>query len=82
MILAVGHTKGGVGKSTIAVQIATYLRVVKGVEKVWVIDTDPQKSVSNSFMERNANAELKISCASYDNGKELRQQRTETTDFD
>lgn len=81
MIIAVGHTKGGVGKSTIAVQLATYLRVVKGIEKVWVIDTDPQKSVSNSFMERNANAEKKISCASYVNGKELRQQVLTNKDY-
>ena len=33
MIIAVGHTKGGVGKSTITVQLATYLRVIKGIEK-------------------------------------------------
>ena len=74
MIIAIGHTKGGVGKSTITVQLATYLKCIRHVKKVWVIDTDPQKSVSNSFMERNALATDKISCASYINGKELRQQ--------
>ena len=81
MILAVGHTKGGVGKSTIAVQLATYLRVVKGIDRIWVIDTDPQKSVSNSFMERNATTDKPISCASYTNGKELRQQVSANKDY-
>lgn len=81
MIIAVGHTKGGVGKSTITVQLATYLRVIKGIEKVWVIDTDPQKSVSNSFMERNTTSKETISCASYTNGKELRQQLIANRDY-
>ncbi len=85
MIIAVGHTKGGVGKSTITVQIATYLKTVKKINKVWVIDTDPQKSVSNSFIERNSSADDKkispISCASYVNGKELRQQITTNQDY-
>jgi len=81
MIVAIGHTKGGVGKSTITVQLATYLRVIKGIEKVWVIDTDPQKSVSNSFIERNANSKESISCASYTNGKELLQQVTTNKEY-
>ncbi len=81
MIVAIGHTKGGVGKSTIAVQLATYLSVIKKIKKVWVIDTDPQKSVSDSFMERNSTSKVSISCASYTNGKELRQQITTNKDY-
>ena len=75
MIIAVGHTKGGVGKSTIAVQVATYLKAVKGIDKVWVIDTDPQKSCSKSLMERNSQDTLApISSATYADSKELFQQ--------
>ena len=75
MIIAVGHTKGGVGKSTIAVQLATYLKAVKGIDKVWVIDTDPQKSCSRSLMDRNSEDTFApISCATYADSKELFQQ--------
>lgn len=84
MILAVGHTKGGVGKSTIAVQLATYLKSVRNIDKLWVIDTDPQKSLSFSFMERNSSENKKIppiSCASYSNSKELRQQIIANKDY-
>ncbi len=84
MILAVGHTKGGVGKSTISVQIATYLKAQKHVKDLWVIDTDPQKSAAKSFVERNSNTSdkiLPISCASYSNGKELFQQLKTNKDY-
>ena len=75
MIIAVGHTKGGVGKSTIAVQLATYLKAVKHIERVWVIDTDPQKSCSKSLIDRNSLEQLApISCATYSDCKELLQQ--------
>ncbi len=75
MIIAVGHTKGGVGKSTIAVQLATYLKAVKKIDKVWVIDTDPQKSCSKSLIDRNSLEDFApISCATYSDSKELYQQ--------
>lgn len=75
MIIAVGHTKGGVGKSTIAVQLATYLKTMSNSEKVWVIDTDPQKSCSKSLIERNSSETYSpISCATYSDSKELFQQ--------
>ena len=76
MILSVGHTKGGVGKSTLAIQIATYLKYQdKTRPNVWLVDTDPQRSASKAVIERNSNPlYTKLSAASYLDGKELTQQ--------
>ena len=75
MILTIGHTKGGVGKSTLAVQLATYLRAVKDEESVWLIDGDEQRSSLTSITLRNSQSELKkIACASYPQGQDLLSQ--------
>ena len=75
MIIAVGNTKGGVGKSTMAVQLATYLKAVRYIDRIWMIDTDPQKSCSKSMIERNAIGTVPpVSCATYPESKELYQQ--------
>ena len=76
MILTIGHTKGGVGKSTLAVQLATYLRAVKDEESVWLIDGDEQQSSlgSNTYRNSNESVKKKIACASYPKGQDLLSQ--------
>ena len=76
MILTVGHTKGGVGKSTLAIQIATYLRI-NGCENVFLVDGDSQKSSMVALTIRNNDPKdryPKIACSSYTNGQELLSQ--------
>ncbi len=72
MILTVAHTKGGVGKTTISIQIATYLKSVKHVDKLLLIDGDPQRSTLDAISERNSDESLSpIVCSQYLTGKEL-----------
>lgn len=53
MIIAISHSKGGVGKSTIAFNLAVSLK--KHFDKVNLIDLDFQKTTTyaNAFRERN-----------------------------
>jgi chromosome partitioning protein len=76
MIIAVGHTKGGVGKSTLAIQIASYLKHKRLYRpNIWLVDADSQRSASKALIERNSsNLYTKIAAASYTEGKELFQQ--------
>lgn len=72
MILTVAHTKGGVGKTTISIQLATYLKAIKKVDKLLLIDGDPQRSTLDAISERNSNDKYPpINCAQYLTGKEL-----------
>lgn len=76
MILTIGHTKGGVGKSTLAIQIATYLRL-NGCERVWLVDGDQQRSTLSAITVRNNDPEERypsIACSSYPDGKALLSQ--------
>lgn len=50
MIILSGHTKGGVGKSTVAILLAV-ARAAAG-RKVWVIDGDRQKSTALALQVR------------------------------
>ena len=73
MILTVGNTKGGVGKTTLAVQIAIS-RALAGRE-VWLVDADRQGTAAAAVAAR---AELGkqpgLACAQYPDGPLLRAQ--------
>lgn len=73
MILTVGNTKGGVGKTTLAVQIAL-ARALAGRE-VWLIDGDRQGTAQTAITIRADAGHLPgIACASYPEGPTLRSQ--------
>lgn len=73
MILTVGNTKGGVGKTTLAVNIAI-ARALAGKD-VWLIDGDRQGTAQTAI---NIRAEEKhqpgIACSTYPDGPTLRTQ--------
>lgn len=73
MIITVGNTKGGVGKTTLAVQLAV-MRARQGRD-VWLIDGDRQGTSSAAIAVR-AEAECSpgIGCAQYADGPTLRAQ--------
>jgi chromosome partitioning protein len=73
MILTVGNTKGGVGKSTIALNIALARRLTG--RNVWFIDADIQNT-SKTAMAVRATSELKpvIAFAKYPEAALLRSQ--------
>ena len=73
MIITVGNTKGGVGKTTIAVNLAI-ARALAGRD-VWLIDGDRQ-GTSQAAISLRAEAGYVpgIACASYPDGPALRTQ--------
>lgn len=73
MIFTVGNTKGGVGKTTLAVQIALS-RALAGRD-VWLIDGDRQ-GTSQTAVAIRAEADRKpgLACAQYADGPVLRAQ--------
>lgn len=73
MIITVGNTKGGVGKTTLAVNIAI-ARALAGRD-VWLIDGDRQGTAQAAITIRSeAGHTPTISCASYPEGPTLRAQ--------
>lgn len=73
MIIAIGNTKGGVGKTTLAVQIAIS-RAMSGRE-VWLIDGDRQGTATAAIATRAEAGQLPgIACAQYPDGTTLRAQ--------
>ena len=73
MILTVGNTKGGVGKTTLAVNIAI-ARALAGRD-VWLIDGDRQGTAQTAITIRADAGHLPgIACASYPDGPTLRSQ--------
>jgi len=73
MILTVGNTKGGVGKTTLAVQIAIS-RALAGRD-VWLIDGDRQATAVAAIAARaDAGRQPGIACAQYPDGPTLRSQ--------
>ncbi len=83
MILVVGNTKGGVGKTTLAVQIG--LSRARAGRRVWLVDADVQGTASSSIQFRaDAEIEPALACSSYSDPRQLRTQvrqqaRTGTT---
>jgi len=73
MILTVGNTKGGVGKTTLALNIAI-ARALAGRE-VWYIDGDRQATGQIALTIRAEHETMPfIACAQYADGATLRQQ--------
>ena len=73
MIVTVGNTKGGVGKTTLAVQLAI-CRALSGRE-VWLIDGDRQGTATTAIAARaEAGRKPGIACAQYADGPTLRGQ--------
>lgn len=73
MIVTVGNTKGGVGKTTIAVNLAIARALAK--RDVWLIDGDRQGTAQTAISIRaEAGHAPAIACASYPDGPTLRAQ--------
>lgn len=73
MILTVGNTKGGVGKTTLALNIAI-VRAMGG-QDVWLIDADRQGTAQTAISIRaEAGYTPSIFCAQYVDGPMLRSQ--------
>ena len=82
MIITVGNTKGGVGKTTIAVNLAI-ARALAGRD-VWLIDGDRQGTAQTAISIRaEAGHTPGIACAAYPDGTALRAQvRQQQNKFD
>ncbi|MEO5347642.1 MAG: AAA family ATPase [Magnetococcus sp. YQC-9] len=73
MIITVGNTKGGVGKTTLAVNLAI-ARALAGRE-VWLIDGDRQGTAQTAVTIRmDAGHVPGIACSAYPDGATLRSQ--------
>lgn len=82
MLITVGNTKGGVGKTTIAVNIAI-ARALAGRD-VWLIDGDRQGTAQMAISIRATAGHVPgIACATYSDGPTLRSQvQQQVTKFD
>ncbi len=73
MIVTVGNTKGGVGKTTLALNLAI-ARALAGRD-VWLIDGDRQGTAQTALTIRSENGQMPhIACAQYSDGATLRAQ--------
>lgn len=73
MILLVGNTKGGVGKTTIAVQLA--IARARAGRRVWLVDGDQQGSSAMAIqMRADSGIEPEIACTLFSDARQLRQQ--------
>ena len=73
MIVTVGNTKGGVGKTTLALNLAI-ARALAGRD-VWLIDGDRQGTAQTAITVRSeAGRSPQIACAQYADGSTLRAQ--------
>lgn len=73
MIVAVANTKGGVGKTTLALNLAIQ-RSLNGRD-VWLVDGDRQATAATAIAVRSESGRLPaIACSSYPDGAQLRSQ--------
>jgi chromosome partitioning protein len=75
MILTIGNTKGGVGKSTLAVQLA--LGLALDGQRVWLVDGDRQGTSLGAITVRAESGRAPIAAAAYPDGATLRAQVTQ-----
>lgn len=73
-----GNTKGGVGKSTLAVQLALGLSL--DGKKVWLVDGDRQATSLGAITVRAESGRTPIAAAAYSDGATLRAQVTQQRD--
>lgn len=74
MIVVVGATKGGVGKTTIALNLAIG-RALEPNRKVWLVDGDRQATALTAIGSRSeATVEPMIAASLYCDGRDLRTQ--------
>ena len=73
MIVTVGNTKGGVGKTTVALNLA--IARARTGRDVWLVDGDRQGTAQAAIALRAEAARVPaIACATYPNGSTLRSQ--------
>ncbi|CAN0621087.1 Chromosome partitioning protein ParA [Burkholderia multivorans] len=72
MIIAVVNTKGGVGKSTTAIQIAIGLSL--GGASPWLVDGDRQETSLRAITQRAENGRPALAASAYPHGATLRTQ--------
>ncbi len=73
MIVTVGNTKGGVGKSTLAVQLA--IARARAGRDVWLVDADMQGSAQTAIgLRADSGQQPGVSCAQFADMKLLRSQ--------
>lgn len=78
MIVTVGNTKGGVGKTTLALNLAI-ARALQGRD-VWLVDGDRQGTAQTALTIRaEAGCTPVIACAQYPDGAALRAQVLQTS---
>lgn len=80
MMVVVGNTKGGVGKTTTAVALAVE-RALSG-KRVWLVDGDRQATAQKAIGIRAENGGLPgIACSTYFDGPTLRSQVLQQKDL-
>lgn len=72
MIISICNEKGGSGKSTLSINIATYL-ATQAKKPLWLIDSDPQKSISVFLSIRDDEKLEKVFNYTYKNGDDLKE---------
>lgn len=73
MIITVGNTKGGVGKTTLAINLA--IASALAGRRVWLVDGDRQATASTAITIRSESGQSpEIACARYEHGPTLRAQ--------